>query len=152
MKLIYKRIFIIFSVTLNIGVIIMAGLLFFHNSKRFHENPGIEDVVYALNLQKDQESRVLECIRRFRVEIEKQDEKSNAVRDSLVRLASKPGPLDQDMLNRLNETMTKEEINKNALFKAHVIELRNLLGDEKGAQFYTLLQDYIKNINRPHRR
>ncbi|MBN1903918.1 MAG: hypothetical protein JW927_02365 [Deltaproteobacteria bacterium] len=130
----------------------MAGMMFFHNSKRPHENPDIEDVVYSLNLQKDHESRVLECIRRFRIEIEKQDEKSNAVRDSVVSLASKSGPLDQGLLNQLNETMNKEEISKNALFKTHVTELRNLLGDEKGALFYTLLQEHIKNINKLHRR
>ena len=152
MKLLYKRILIIFSVALNIGFLIMAGTMFLNHNGKSREMSKIEELVHSLSLTEPQENGLMEGIHKFKSVLENQDAKINLIRTDIVALASKPGPLDEHQLQQLNDALDQEEIKKNALFNTHVIDLRTALGNEKGAQFYSLLLEHIKNIHKTHRR
>jgi len=57
---------------------------------------------------------------------------------------ARTGPVDQDQLHRLIESAEYQEKLKNQAFEAHVLELRNQLGNEKGALFFSFLLEHIK--------
>ena len=132
MKLLYKRILIMFSVALYISVVIMAVIMVFHHSIPSHKYVKIVDIVHRLNLPEAEKNKALDCIRESSTAIEKQDLEIKLARDNIIRLLGKTGPLDKNRLHQLYETANQEERRKNILFEDHVIELRTLLGDEKG--------------------
>ncbi len=152
MKLLYKRILIIFSVALNIGFLIMSGTMFINHNVRSREISKIEEIVYSLNLTEAQKNKVMDSIHHLKSAIDKQETKINLARTDILILASKSEPLDEHQLQQLSEALNQEEIKKNALFNAQVIELRTILGDEKSAQFYSLILEHTKNTNKPNRR
>ena len=152
MKLVYKRILIIFSVALNIGFLIMAGSMFFNYNRNSHEISEIEEIVHSLNLTEAQEDKVMDSVHKLKSAIERQEAKINLARTNILTMASKPGPLDEPRLQKMIDTLNREEINKNSLFNTHVTELRTILGDEKGAEFYSSILEHTKNRAKPHNR
>ena len=152
MNLLHKRILIFFSVALNIGFVIMAVFMFFNHPGRFHGESGIEKIIQKLDLTEEQQENALKCIHRLRIAVENQEADIREARDNLIHMASKNGPLDQQRMNELCDVIDQEETDKNRLFLSHVVEMRNLLGDEKGARFYSLLLEHLENKNNPNRR
>jgi hypothetical protein len=141
-RLFHKRLLILFSVALNIGFVIMAIVMLLHHPTSSHNRSyrAILDIVQQLNLPGDQERTVLETIQRFRVTMDRHDQDLKKARRNIVRFLSTNGPVDRDKLHRLTEAMQSEEKIKSMAFEAHFLDLRNLLGPEKGAQFFILLQ------------
>lgn len=154
MKLLYKRIFILFSVALNIGFVIMAITMVYHHSKSRHERSWLEivDIVHRLKLSEAQESTALDTVNQFRATIDKHDQELKQARSNIILLLAKTGPLAQDQLHRLIEAADDQEKRKNKALEAHVLELHNQLGNEKGAQFFSLLLEHLKAEDKsPHR-
>ena len=152
MKLLYKRIFIFFSVALNIGFIIMALFMVVNHPGKSTVKSGIEGLIQKLDLTETQHDDLLKSIQSLRVSVEKQEMEIKAARDNLIRVASENGPLDRRRLNELCEAIDQEETDKNRLMLTHMIEIRDLLGDEKGARFFSLLLEHLKNRHNPNRR
>lgn len=130
----------------------MASSMFINHNGSSHEISKIEELVHSLNLTEAQEDKVMDSIYQLKSEIEKQETRINLARTNILTLASKSGALDEHQLQQLSETLNQEEIRKNTLFNAHVIELRAILGDEKGAQFYSLILEHTKNKDKSNRR
>ncbi len=152
MKLIYKRIFIIFSVALNIGFLIMAVSMYFNHSPNLNKKSAIYDIVQELKLNETQESEFLELIHKLRISVEKQETEINNARNEILRLASNPEPFDQNQSQHLSSILNQKEIVKNKLFNDHITEVRNLLGNQKAAQYYSLILDHIKKSEKTRRR
>ena len=152
MKLLYKRILIFFSVALNIGIVIMAVFLFFNHPGKSHGMSEIEGIFQKLDLTEDQHENALKFIQGFRASVQKQEKEIKVARDNMIRILCENGPLDKQRLNELYDAIVQEETDKNKLFLSHVVELRNLLGDEKGARYYSLLLQHLKNKDNLNRR
>ncbi len=146
MKLLHKRIFIMFSVALNMGFVIVAITMALHHSKPFRERSWLEivDIVQDLKLPEAKESAALDTIKQFRIAFDKHHRDVKQAHINLIRLLAETGPVDQDQLHPLIEAADHQEKLKNEAVEAHVLELRSLLGNEKGARFFSLL---LKHLN-----
>ena len=155
MKLLYKRLFIMFSVALNIGFLIIAiSLVYYHRANSFHERSWLElvDIIHRLELPERQENAALDTIKRFRVILDKHNQDVKRARNNIILALAKPGPVDQEQLHRLFEAADHQEKLKNGTFEAHVLDLRHQLGNEKGALFFSLLLEHLKSEHpSPHR-
>ena len=154
MKLLYKRILILFSVALNIGVVIMAIALIYHHSKPQDDRSWRElaEIVKRLDLPASQSRAALDDMRKFRSSMDNLDEGLQRARGDILRLAARSGPVDREELHRLIEAADHYSTLKGELFETHVMELRRLLGDEKGAQFFSLLQKHIESKDKKQHR
>lgn len=145
MNLLHKRMFIMFSVALNVGFVIMAVAMVYQHSISSRERSWAEiaDIVARLKLPEAREQTVLDTIGQFRSTMDKNDQDLKAARSAIIRLLAKSGPVDLDQLHGLIGAADNREKHKNEAFEAHVIQLRNQLGDEKGALFFSLLLSHL---------
>ena len=146
MNLYHKRMLIFFSVALNVGFVIMAIVMLVQHPNSSHKRSyrAILGVVSQLNLPEDQERAVLETIQRFRGTMDQHNQDLKKARSNIVRFLAVDGPVDRDQLHRLTNALDSEEKIKNNAFEAHFMDLRNQLGNEKGAQFFSLLLAHIE--------
>lgn len=154
MKLSHKRILILFSVALNVGFVIMAVVMMIHHPTSFHNRSkrAMLGIVQQLNLPEDREQTVLAAIQDFRTTIDQHEAALKQARGDIVRYLSRKGPVDKQQLHGLIETAEIQEKQKSRAFEAHVIDLRKQLGDEQGAQFFSLLLAHIEAEDKtPHR-
>ena len=145
MKLLHKRILIMFSVTLNIGFVIMAIITIHNHSKPFNERPWLEIVaiVHRLKLPEDRETAVMDTIRQFRDTFDRHHQEIKQARGDIIRLLAADGPVDPEQLHQRMQAADLREKSKNEAFEAHVLKLRDQLGNEKGALFFSLLLEHI---------
>lgn len=147
MKILYKRILIMFSVALNIGFIAMAITMACNHSISHHQRSWNElvHIVRHLDLPQTQENKVIESIKQFGTVVDRQHGDVKKARDSILALLAKDGPVNPDELHRTILSVDRQEALKNKAFETHVLELRSLLGDEKGAQYFSALLEHVRN-------
>lgn len=141
MSLFHKRLLILFSVALNIGFVIMViavMVLHAHPSDK-QSDKGILDIVQQLNLPRSQENSVVETIRGFKAVVDQNKQALKKARVEVVRCLAQNGSVDYNQLHRLTQAIGKIEKGTNEAFETHFMDLRNKLGDKKGAHFFTLL-------------
>lgn len=154
MNLFHKRLLTLFSVALNIGVVIMAIVMLINHTTSAQERPWRElaNIVQRLNLPEAKESAVLNVMKQFKVTIDRYDENLKQARDDILRFLAKKGSLDRNQLHLLAEKVESLENGKSMAFESHVIDLRHQLGNEKGALFFSLLLAHLEAENKtPHR-
>ena len=147
MKLVHKRILILFSIALNIGFIAMAV---YHaqqrsvpkNERRWQELMGI---VQDLDVSGDLKTELRESMARFRKEMDGLEKEVQQARKETMDLLAKPDPIDRVQLHALFEAEKILAQKKMALFEAHALEIRQVLGDENAAQFFVHLREHIKS-------
>ncbi|MFK5952068.1 MAG: hypothetical protein QM498_03355 [Desulfobacterium sp.] len=154
MKLTYKRLLIFFSVALNLGFVI-AGLVMLQRNSipvkvRFMREFTI--IVKQLELPKTQSQTVLDNIRQFQSTVDHVHEDLKDARGDILRLLSQKGPVAPEELHFLFEDTDRLGKFKSEIFEAHVLALRQLLGEEKGAQFFYLLEQHIKSEDKGRHR
>lgn len=145
MSLVYKRILIFFSIALNIGFITMAGFHAYDRSIPKDERRWAElmTIVRELNLPREQVSEVTGMMADFREELDGIQTAVKAARMKAMDLLAEPGELDRERFKGLNQASDTLSHKKQQLFRAHVLEMRTLLGNEKGAEFFSRLRDHI---------
>jgi hypothetical protein len=146
-KLLYKRILIMFSVALNIGFVIMAIFISYHHPKPFDERSwsDITGIVQRLQLPKARADALLDTIQQFRATVDRHQLDLRQARTDVIRSLAGNGAVDRDRLHLLLEAVShQEKIGKEA-FEAHVLDIRRQLGDEKGAEFFLLLLEHLEN-------
>ncbi len=79
----------------------------------------------------------------FKSRMDEIDTLTHAARRETMDYMAFSGPLDQDRFHRLITATQKLEEEKRGLFEAHVLGIRTLLGDEKGAEFFSRLRAHI---------
>ena len=149
MSLFHKRLLILFSVALNVGVAIMAIVMIIHHSKSSEDHSWHElaAIVERLNLPEAKERGVLADIKRFGNTVDKFDEDLKKARDDILRFLAKKGPLDRNKLHRLIGRVEFLERQKGMAFESHVVDLRRQLGDEKGPLFFSRLLAHLQTKN-----
>ena len=152
MKLIYKRIFILFSVALNIGFLVMGGFHACHqkipaNERRWKELMGI---VRELNLPHARSAKAIENMARFRNSMDAVEIELEKARMDFLSLLGQAGPLDKEQLHRLVQSAEMFSQKKRSMFETHVIELRQILGNDSGARFFLRLKEYIASKHAVH--
>jgi len=142
-----KRLLVFFSIALNIGFVVMAIVMALHHPKPFRDRAWQElfGIVRELELPTDQEDAVMANMRQFRETMDRYDRDLKQARGDIIRFLANDGPMDEQRLHLLIETAQSREKRKSDAFEAHVIELRSLLGDQKGARFFSLLQAHIES-------
>ncbi|WP_419660408.1 uncharacterized protein Dvar_07690 [Desulfosarcina variabilis str. Montpellier] len=152
MRLFHKRLLILFSVALNIGFVIMAIVMMaqHHGASRNRSYRAIVDIVQQLNLPEDQQRTVLKTIEQFRETLDQHNQNLKAARSNIVRRLAVRGPVDRSQLHPLTNAIGAEEKLKNEAFEAHFMDLRNQLGNEKGAEFFSLLLAHFDTKDKTH--
>jgi hypothetical protein len=143
-----------FSVALNIGFVLVAISLACHHSISFEKRSRkvVKGMVQRLNLPATQESAILDSIQDFRKTLIAQDRDLRKARGDILRLLAASGPLDPVRLHAMVDATDIQEKLKNRMLENHVLELRNRLGDEKGAMFFAYLLEHLESEYRPHPR
>jgi hypothetical protein len=139
--LFHKRLLIFFSVALNIGFMIAVIVMMMHHGHGSHHRSDQEiiDIVRQLDLPEDRERAVMETIQGFRAVVDRHRQAQKQARVDIVRYLAQEGPVDRARLHRLTQALEAIEKEKNNAFETHFMDLRNQLGDEKGAHFFALL-------------
>ena len=147
MKLTYKRLLILFSVALNLGFILVAMVMLHQNSIPFKERSmrKFTGIVKQLELPESQSQTALDSIRQFESTIGHLNKNLKHARNDILHLLSRKGPLEPKQLHQLIETTDRLGKLKSKTFETHAVALRQLLGDEKGAQFFSLLGQHVKS-------
>lgn len=147
MNIFYKRLLILFSVALNIGFIIMTVTTLYYHPQGHHKKNWKEltGIISRLALSEDREKNALECLSRFKSTMDRYDKDLKQARKSVILFLAESGPLDKQQLDKLIETVDEKEKIKRDLFEAHVIDLREKLGPEKGPMFFSLLSAGAKD-------
>jgi hypothetical protein len=142
-----KRLLVFFSVALNVGFIVMAIVMAVHHPKPFRERAwqDLVGIVQDLDLPAAREKAVIENMGQFKETMEQYEHDLKQARSDIIRFLASDGPIDQNRLHLLIETAQSCEKRKSDAFEAHVLELRSLLGNEKGARFFSLLQAHIES-------
>ncbi len=146
MTLLHKRILVLFSFALNIGFIITAIIMVHHHSISPKERSWMEmiNIIHQLNLSQEKEAAALDMTGKFKVVIDKYHKDIKQAHKNILFMLAKTEVLNQSQLHKLIETARLQEKNKNKAFEDHVLELREQLGNEKGALFFSLLLEHIK--------
>lgn len=147
MNLHYKRIFILFSVALNIGFVIMAMVTAYHHSTPFRKHSWHElvSIVHQLDLPETEDKVIMEILKEFRETMDNQSLNLRKARRNVISLLATAGPVDPGQFHqRIEEVLQQEQI-KHEAFEAHVLELRNRLGNDNGARFFSLLLEHLKD-------
>ncbi len=132
-----KRILVIFSVALNIGFVVMAVILALNHPKRFRPNQEMRiEILSHLNLPEELEKSVIASMET--VEASHKDFKRNLyqARNKGLTLLARPGPLDQAQFEQTNNEIVEIMALQNNSIRDHLVEIRQMLGDEKGARFF----------------
>lgn len=147
MRLTTKRMLVFFSVALNVGFVIVALTLAYQHSISHRERSWrkVVDIVDRLDLPADQSQAVLETIRQFRDTVDLADRDLRRARGDVMDFLAQDGPVDPAALHRLMVVADGQGRRKSDLFEAHVLKLRRILGDAKGAQFFSLLRQHSKS-------
>lgn len=147
MTLFQKRLLVFFSIALNVGFIVMAIAMAMHHQKPFRERAwqDLIGIIQDLDLPAGQEDAVMTNMRQFRETMERYERDLKQARGDIIQFLASDGPVDANRLHLLIETAQSREKRKSDAFEAHVIELRNLLGNQKGARFFSLLQAHIES-------
>lgn len=147
MKLVYKRILIFFSVALNIGFLATALYHSVDNTLPRKERrwQDLMAIVQDLNLPSEKAAEVTTLMAGFRDRIDALDKESRQTRMAAMDLMAAPGPLDRDELQRLMQSSQQQTLQKKEMFEAHVLQVREVLGDDKGAAFFQRLRDHIRS-------
>jgi hypothetical protein len=148
-----KRILILFSAALNVGFVIVALTLVYQHSRPFHERSWNElvEIVRQLNLPDSQSQAALDSIRNFRSTVDNLDKELQHARDDILRPLAESSPVDPALLHERIEAADHYEKLKGERFEKHVLALRQILGNEKGALFFTLLRQHLKSMDeKPH--
>ncbi len=149
MNLFHKRLLILFSVALNVGVAVMAIIMIIHHPKSLEEHSWRElaVIVERLNLPDAKKKAVLANIRQFGNTVDQHDGGLKKAREDILRFLAREGPLDRNQLHRLVEKLEALERQKGVAFESHVVDLRRQMGDEKGALFFSLLLAHLETKN-----
>ncbi|SHK59221.1 Heavy-metal resistance [Desulfatibacillum alkenivorans DSM 16219] len=146
MNLLQKRILIIFSIALNIGFVVVALILVFQHSGSHHKATFEElaGIVHQLDLPEEQEQSALKCVKDFNVVIHQLHDELADARKNISLVLSADGPLAPEKLHAAIAAADKIQEEKSIKFEAHALELRSILGDEKGAEFFQLMHARLK--------
>ena len=125
----------------------MAIVMALHHPKPFRERAwqDLIGIVQDLDLPAEQEDAVMANMRQFRETMDGYERDLKKARGDIIRYLAKDGPIDENQLHLLIETAQSREKRKSDAFEAHVIEQRGLLGNEKGARFFSLLQAHFES-------
>lgn len=137
-----KRIWVLFSVALNIGFIITAIVLFYtHPSPMTHHHyhAHARKALAQLNLAPEQEKAALENMDRFRKLRDDSVQDFHKARTRMLSLLSQPGPLDHAQFDAISEQVAQLVTRKHERIRQHVLDMRKRLGDEKGAKFFAAM-------------
>ena len=153
MKLVYKRILIFFSVALNIGFLAAALYQNFDRGLPKHERRWQElmTILETLDLPAGKKAEVTGLMAGFRKDMAVLDTQGRHIRKQSMELMAQPGPLERQRLHGLFQDSARHSIRKKKRFEAHVLKMREVLGDEKGAEFFSRLRDHIQSRRKPPR-
>ena len=143
-----KRLLFIFSIALNIGFIIMAVALFYNKHYHHHkDDKGHEmrlKILSNLDLPPDLEKSVAASMEEVEKIHSDYIRKLYQTRNDGLTLLSQPESLDIKKFKKLNAQIVDIMIRKNRLIYEHLIDIRNKLGDEKGARFFSEILKQVK--------
>jgi hypothetical protein len=141
-----KRILILFSVALNIGFVVTAIYFYAthpilpHQSYRAYAQKALN----SINLPGEEESAVTAAMERFRASLDVTKLAFHQARSKMLFVLAQPGPLDKKQFDAVAEEVNQLISQKHSDIRAHILDMRHRLGDEKGAQFFAAMLEQVK--------
>lgn len=147
-----KRILIIFSVALNIGFAITAVVLYYNPPSHPHHRywAFALETMKRLDLPPEQNRDVTTYMDQFKQKMSTTMEAFHQAHIEKLKVLSKPGPLNQKEFNKANNAFKHIVERKHQEIQNHVLTMRQKLGDEKGAQFFSEMLAKVKSHKRHH--
>ena len=139
-----------FSVTLIMGFIITAIVLHYHRPPEPHHRYGdyAKKVVQRLNLPPAQHKDLTRYMDQFRHQVDTTKQELHEARTDMLTVLSKPGPLNRKQFDETNNAFNLLTEKKSQILRIHILTMRQKLGDEKGAQFFSEMLAKIKSHKR----
>jgi hypothetical protein len=146
-NLTFKRLFIIFSVALNVGFIVTAIIvLVYHPIDPLERRLAYkEKALKGLNLNSDQENMMLAEIRSFHQKFDKTRQGFKVFRSRILSILAAPGPLDSQRIEAVGDEIQQRQDQIRQMAFHHVLTLRQQLGEENGARFFQALKKKVES-------
>jgi hypothetical protein len=133
-----KRFWVMFSVALNIGFVIVAVVLLYKHLPPFRDHAKMsQEIIYRLDLPADVEKSVIASMEKMETAHRNFVWRLHQARNETITLLSRPEPVDKKRFEMLNDGIIELMIQENHVIREHLIEIRSQMGDEKGARFFS---------------
>lgn len=145
MNITAKRVWVMFSVALNIGFVIVAAVLVYKHPPSFRDYAKMnQEIISRLDLSADVEKSVTASMEKMETTHKDFVQKLHRSRNEGITLLSQPGPVDQKRFEMLNNAIVELLIQQNRSVQNHLLKIRNQLGDDKGTRFFSELLKKVK--------
>jgi hypothetical protein len=129
---------IIFSITLNVGFFIMAAILVLHHPRPAHGKAKMRlEALSRLDLPEAQETSIMAAMDKMETDNNDFKRRLHLTINTSIALLAKPDPVDEERFLELNDKVIDLLARQNQAIRAHLLDIRRRLGDEKGVQFFT---------------
>jgi hypothetical protein len=139
-----KRVLIIFSVTLNVGFLIMAAILVIQHPPLPHSSAKMRiEALERLNLPESEESHIIAAMDKMEADHDDFKRRLHLAINTSIALLAKSEPVDEERFLELNEKVVNLMTRQNLAVRERLLDIRRRLGDENGARFFT---DMLKQV------
>ncbi len=145
MTLTTKRMLVMFSVALNIGFVIMAAVLVYEHPPSHHNFFNMQvKTLSGLNVPAQVKQSVLDELMAMENSHKNHIDRLEQARHDAMTLLATPGPLDQKRFDTIDATIAEILNQRSHQIHDHLIEIRKQLGDEKGAEYFSVLMKEVE--------
>jgi hypothetical protein len=95
------------------------------------------EILSHLDLSPDMEKTVTASIKEVGTAHEAFIRRMHRARNETVMLLSRPEPVDKKRFGSLNDEIVQLMIQNNHIMREHLLDIRDRLGDENGARFFS---------------
>jgi hypothetical protein len=133
-----KRVLVIFSITLNLGFLIMAAIGVIHHPSPSHRSAKMRlEALSRLDLPEAVEMPIIAAMHKMEADHNDFKRRLHLAINTSIALLAKPGPVDEEHFFDLNDKAVDLMARQNQAIREHLLDIRRRLGDEDGAQFFT---------------
>lgn len=133
-----KRVIFIFSITLNVGFLIMAAILVIQHPPLPHSSAKMQlELLERLDLPEAVETHIIAAMDKMAADHDDFKRRHHLAINTSIALLAKPVPVDEERFLELNEKVVDLMTRQNLAVRERLLEIRRRLGDENGALFFT---------------
>jgi hypothetical protein len=147
-----KRVIIIFSITLNVGFLIMAAILTTHHPPRPRSHRSAKmrlEALERLDLPEAVETHIIAAMNEMEADNIDFKRRLHLAINTSIALLAKPEPVDEKRFLELNDKVVDLMTRQNQAIREHLLDIRQRLGDENGARFFT---EILKQVEKRKQR
>ncbi len=135
----YKQILTAFSMALNIGFIVAAIVIYYNHPSGSHGrySTNAKKIVDNSDLSSEKKQELITSLEQFTKEISGMGMKLHQGQVEMLRVLSRPGPLDVHSFDEIYARQSVLWKEKHEMLRDHLLFMRKELGDEKSDWFFS---------------